>query len=160
MKKLTAMHKPLFILFLALSISLGSCSSDEDDPKDQTFLEHNDGTKWEAMFEGLRVYVRINNSVTNPLETWLFNPIAECYEYQDGSVNTSVEILENSENRLVVEFTDEPGEYAVLTVVSNNDMLNLKIENYEDDVLVETTNLSFEASNVNLSDLEICGDAA
>lgn len=145
--------------FIALMTFTVNCDSDDDDDiKDQTFLEKNDGTKWKILEDGILVYMRLNDDMNKPIEIWMKNmdldkriddPI--CYYYSDDMLDVDeegIEIIENSANKL--EFTyfgEETWEMAVegnrlkMTFTSMNDQVEF---------------IYLDRTNDNVDSFEIC----
>jgi len=144
MKTKILKHRFLYLfILLGLTISFNGCSDDDDEP--QTFLEKYDGTKW--VFNGEDIYIRIVDNTSIILEEWYFD--GDCYEYDTFNYG-SLEIIENSKNKLVIQITDD-GEIETLSFTVEGDVLTVVVT---DDDGFET--ISLLKTTVNVDEFEIC----
>jgi len=160
----------LFIL-LGLTISLNSCNDDDDtNPETITFLEKYDQTKWLTVVElvieegspetiDFDLYAQIDKDPTKFLTFWAKDLFEPCYEkgivnMEEVTEGESFKIIENSEEKLSIEVTDEDGVETVTFTVTNN---VLKMETtFIEDGETETEALLFNTTDVDLATLEIC----
>ncbi|WKK67538.1 hypothetical protein [Lutimonas zeaxanthinifaciens] len=147
-----------FFTFIALLMFTINCDSDDDDDfKDKTFLENNDGTKWKILDEGVFVYMRINDDMTKPIEIWMSSmdldknrDDSECYYYSTDLIDEETEILENSSNKL--KFTYQGEETWTMTIDGNRLKITfVSMNNNEQIVYLDRT-------NDNVDGFEICPD--
>ena len=161
MNKLKNLVSRFFILFtcIGLVILYNSCASDQKD-KDlisaQTFLEQNDASKWTAIEEDMRIYVRL--SIDKDMEIWMaelgFEKLMaakECFYYSEELLNIEeVEIIENFGSKLAFTHLDDE------TYTFSIDGERLKLE-------FETLNkvkkvVYFSKTKEDLNDLNICSE--
>ena len=128
-----------FILF-SLTIAFTSCSDDEP----RTFLEKYDGTTWGDD----SIILKFRNNTSNPIETWVL--FDNCWYYGSIADDVEIEIVENSQDRLILKLTNESFTERV-TIILEGDELKL-VDVFED----ETTTFYFGKSTVNVNDLLIC----
>ena len=152
-------HKFLYLfILLGLTISFNSCSDDEDDdePKDQTFLEKYDGTKWVHKIGNTSYYKIINNNLNNLWEFY-HNEMDGCYRYssqfEDGE---TYEIIENLENKLVYIYRYNSTDYITVTLTVLNDRLSQTILEVEDGVTESDDPWFYDKTSVNIGELDLC----
>lgn len=161
MKKFLSKHKLLLgLLLLIAAISLNACKRDDDKVSiDAKILETLDGTKWKLEESGAIIYLKFKNSTTIPMEIWFSFIDESCFMYgnstSDGN-DVTIEILENTSNKLVIKTIDSPEDYSIATITKSGDQLNLKDEYYYNGALDETVVMQFTKTSINLDNLEIC----
>jgi len=143
-----------FGLLLMMVFSLISCSDDNDDPS--TFLETNGGTVWTISQGGESIYAQINNSVSNPFEFWVSFGEDGCYEHVKITDEGSVEVIENTENKLQVRVNDDDDEYVILTLTITGKILTVKSEYFEDGQKVDEETIPLQETSVDTDDLLLC----
>ncbi len=131
MKTFKSLHIFLFLTFLSLSL-VGCVDEQEDNSApENTFLDIYDDTVWERS----DYFLRLVNDTKNPFET--FFVVGDPYYCLDSYQNFTqgpywykdLEILENSQDKLVISFVDisdpnnESPEHLEFTVT--NDTLNI-----------------------------------
>ena len=131
MKTFKSLHIFLFLTFLSLSL-VGCVDEQEDNSApENTFLDIYDDTVWERN----DFFLRLVNDTKNPFET--FGVVGDPYYCLDSYQNFTqgpywykdLEILENSQDKLVISFVDisdpnnESPEHLEFTVT--NDTLNI-----------------------------------
>ena len=142
----------LFVL-LGLIISLNGCSSDDETTK--TFLEKYDGTSWLVPISEETVYIRINDDLIKFIEEWEYYESNDCYEYEDHFFEEGTfEVIENSENKLIVEYNYE-GDTETLTLTVQGDTLKVVVD-YSFDGETGQEILFLTKSSINVDDLVIC----
>jgi len=145
----------LIALFLGTFLfSLNGCSSD-DDSSSSDFLSAHSGTKWKISESGTTIYLKVNNSESNPFQSWATFD-GSCYIFSESNEDGGVEIIENSKNRLILKVSDTETDYDILTITVSGDILTIKDEYFENSVLEETTVIPLSKTSDNLDDLEIC----
>jgi hypothetical protein len=157
MKTLFLKHKIIsFFLIISLAVSFNGCGSDSDERL--TFLENHADSEWKFSDDniGVTLYVKINNSQTSPFEFWISILDELCYIHESIDDDGNVEILENTENKLVVKIIDNPDEYSIITLTVSGTILTVMSENFEDGVLEDTDLFILSKTSDNLEDLEIC----
>lgn len=143
------------IAFLMFSMSFISCS-DDDDPK--SFLETHGGTVWNFAEEdaGISIYVQLNSTVSNPFEIWMDLLGVGCYLYQSIEDDGTPEVIEDSENKVVIRVEENDTDYILLTLRVVGNRLTVTTEEYEDGELDENQTIILDKSSDNVDDLEIC----
>lgn len=155
MKTTFLKHKILsIVVLLILSVSFHGCSDDNDEA--MSFLENHADTKWKFSELGGTLYVKINNSQTNPFEIWISFLESGCFIHESINDDGTPEILENTKNKLVVKIVDNPQEYTIITFTVTGDTLTVLSEYFEDEVLDEEEIFILAKTSDNLDDLEIC----
>jgi hypothetical protein len=144
----------IFGLLAMLTFSLVSCSDDGDD-NGASFLEKHGGTVWKFSQEGGTIYAKINDSESNSFEIWasLFDA---CYIYESLAEAGNTQVLENTENKIVIRIDEGASEYTLLTLTVVGEILTINSEYYEDDVLEEDELFILKETSDNVSDLELC----
>lgn len=148
MKTTIFKHKFLyFFIILGLTISFNGCSDDDDDDF-QTFLEKYDGTKWVYTEDEFTFYVRLNDNPNKLIESWIL--IDDCYFYSVDFESESVELVENSKDKLIIKYTDD-GEIITVTLTTQGETIRVVVKDgNEEDIMI------FDKTSVNVDDLEIC----
>ena len=145
----------LFTL-LALSLTFVSCSDDDDEQS--SFLENHGGSVWKFSdeFSGTGIYLRINNSESNPFEIWLQWPGTDCYLHEGVDDSETPDVLENSKNTLKLRVDDSATEYTIVTLTVSGDFLTISSEYYENGSLVEDESVILARTSDKVSDLPLC----
>ncbi len=148
--KTTILNHKLFFIFIlfSLAISINSCS-DDNDVTTQSFLEKHDGSKWVNSDE-FTFYLRLNNNTSKLIEIWL--KFEDCYFYSSDFESESVKIVENSKDKLVIQYTDD-GEIITLTITIQGDVLKLIVQEE-----AESDTVLFDKTTINVDAFEICPD--
>jgi hypothetical protein len=147
-----------FALIALISFSFVACSDDDNDDDEKSFLEAHGGTVWKfgEPEDGLSVYSKINSSITNPFEIWLYNVEGECYRYESITDEGSPEVIENRENKVQIRIGGNTGNYGDLTMTISGDVLRVELDNYEDGVLVDSEKFILQRTSDSTDALEIC----
>ena len=142
MKTTILKHRFLYIfILLSLTISFNSCS-DDDEP--QTFLEKYDGTKWFSDDDD-DLYIRIIDNTSVIFEQWFLGH--DCYYYYTLGDNDSVEIIENSKDKLVLRLTYDE----TVTVTVEGDIMKFIVTEVDG-----FHTIFFTKTLMNVDDLQIC----
>jgi hypothetical protein len=162
MKKLILKNKVLSILILlVLSVSLNSCG---DDNSIKSFLEKYGDTDWKFSEPtiGETLYVRILNDSSNPFDIWFSVAEAGCFIHESLGDGGTVEVLENTENGFKIKVVDDgnPSEYAIFTFTVTADILTIKSEFFEDDILDDQQLFVLQSTTDDLDGLNICPEPA
>jgi len=146
-----------FTLIAIISFSVIACSDDENDDE-KSFLETHGGTVWKygEPEDGLSVYSKINSSITNPFEIWLYDVPGECYRYESITDEGSPEVIENRENKVEIRIGGDTGEYSILTMTISGDILRVELDAYEDGELIDSDKFILQRSSDSTDDLDIC----
>jgi hypothetical protein len=144
-------------LFLAMTIALFSCSDDSND-KSTSFLAKNGGTSWKIVdpSSGASIYAHINNNEANPFEIWAAFAAETCFIYQSIDDSGSVEVLENTENKVVIRIDDNATEYTLITLTVSGNVLTVESEYFEDGESTEDEIFILQKTSDNVDDLEVC----
>lgn len=145
-----------FALVVLMAFSFMACSDDNDDGS--SFLEKNGGTVWkfeEATF-GATTYAQINNSESNPFEAWQSLFEDSCFFYINFADEGDVEVVENTENKLVLRVDESSSEYMLLKLSVSGDILTVVTEEYEDGSKEDEDTIILNKSSDNPDDLEQC----
>lgn len=102
------------------------------------------------------LYLRINDSETNPFELWLTFLANSCYVYQSVEDDGTPEILENSENKLVIRVDESNDEYTIVTLTVSQGVLTVVSEEFENGELDEENIVILFANEDDISNIEIC----
>lgn len=150
--KVRPIYLRMFGLLMMLSCLFIAC---DDDGDDISFLEKHGESLWKISEGGGTVYAQINNSVSNPLELWasLFDA---CYIYESISGAGNVEVLENTENKLVLRIDEGTNDYAILSLTVIGEILTVKSDYYEDGSLDESETIALKSSSDDVNELELC----
>ena len=139
----------LFLL-LGLAVSFNSCDDDDDDVN--SFLEMYANSTWQDS-EG-ELFLRIVNNPAILVEGWEY--YEECYEYWTIGEDGTLEILENSENKLIVEITyNEDGFEISFTFTLTVNGNNLTIV-FESDDIEDSETILLISSDADVDDFEEC----
>jgi hypothetical protein len=156
MKTLLLKHRilSLFVLFV-LAISLYGCS---DDNGITTFLESQANTTWKFTdtTTGSILYAKINNDETNPFEFWLSIADVGCFIHDSVADDGTVEILENTKNKLVIKVVESAQAYSTITLTVVGDILTAISEEFEDDISIDKNIFILNKTLDDLNGLEIC----
>lgn len=150
--KVKPTYLKMFGLLMMLSSLFVAC---DDDGDDISFLEKHGESLWKISESGGTIYAQINNSTTNPLELWA-SLFETCYIYESISGAGSVEVLENTENKLVIRLDEGNSDYALLSLSVIGEVLTVKTEYYEDGSLEESDTIALMSTSDDVSELEIC----
>ncbi len=135
-----------FFIILGLTVTFNSCSDDDDD-NFQTFLEKYDGTKWVNTDE-FTFYIRLNDNTNKLIESWIL--FDDCYFYDADFESESVELIENSKDKLIIKYTDD-GDITTVTITMQVETLRAVVkEGNEEDIIY------FDKTSVNVDAFEIC----
>jgi len=161
MNKLKNLMNRFFILSLCIGlvISYSSCALEDKDKNllvDETYLEKHDGTKWKAIEDDMRIYLRLNDDMDKALELWMsdleFEKLLtskECFYYSHEMLNTEeVKVLENSESKLAFTYLENE------TWTFSMDGERLKLEFKTLDHVREA--VYFSKTTDNVAELSIC----
>ena len=144
-----------FGLLLMMVFSLVSCSDDGDDDA-SNFLETNGGTVWSFVLGGEGIYAQINNNESNPFEIWATLGEGGCYIYQSINDGGSVEVLENTKDKLILRIDESEDEYLILTLTIKGDLLTAKFEYFEDGISDGEDVFPLTKTDDNPDDLPLC----
>ena len=144
------------LALLTVSLSFVSCSDDGD--KVKSFLETHGDTVWKFMapFDGGSIYVQINDDATNPFEIWFSISEEACFIYESIEDDGSPEIIESSENKIVIKITESATEYVLITMTVSGNTLTILSEVFEDGELDDEERIILIKTTDNVDDLEIC----
>ena len=147
----------VFSLTLLMIFAVASCN-DDDDGDIVSFLDKHGDTQWKFQDPGSDtvLYLRINDSQTNPFELWLTFLANSCYVYQSVEDDGTPEILENTENKLVIRVDESNDEYTIVTLTVSQNVLTVISEDYENGVLDEENIVILFANQDDISNIEIC----
>lgn len=149
------MKNILFILSVSFLL-LFSCSSG-DDNSIITFLEKYDGTVWvrNGMEDGenFTLYMRFINYELNPFEFWEFYN-NQCNYYDSHGIAGEMSLTLNSNDTLKFEyFNIINGAIQTLyksTITSDSNNMFLKVEEYQNGVLISTKEYTYNWSSVDV----------
>ena len=141
---------------LLMIVAVVSCNDDDDDMV--SFLDKHGNTQWKFQDPNSDtvLYLRINDSQTNPFELWLTFLANSCYVYQSVEDDGTPEILENTENKLVIRVEESNDEYTVVTLTISQNVLTVTNEDYENGELDEENIVILFANQDDISNIEIC----
>lgn len=147
----------VFSFTLLMIIAVASCSDDGDDDV-ITFLDKHGDTQWKFQDPNSDtvLYLRINDSQTNPFELWLTFLANSCFVYQSVEDDGTPEILENTENKLVIRVDESNDEYTIVTLTVSQNVLTVTNEDYENGELDEENIVILFANQDDISNIEIC----
>ena len=147
--------KTLFFLFLII-FAVDACNEDDDDVV--SFLDNHGDTQWKFQDPNSEavLYLRINDSEANPFELWLTFLANSCYVYQSVEDDGTPEILENSENKLVIRVEESNDEYTIVTLTVSQGVLTVVSEDFENGELDEENIVILFANEDDISNIEIC----
>ena len=114
---------------LLMIFALASCNDDDDDNM-LSFLDKHGDTQWKFQDPNSDtvLYLRINDSQANPFELWLTFLANSCYVYQSVEDDGTPEILENTENKLVIRVDESNDEYTIVTLTVSQNVLTVASE--------------------------------
>jgi hypothetical protein len=143
---------------LMMSFAFVSCSDDGDDEKAMTFLDAHGNTQWKFQDPNSEttLYLRINDSQSNPFELWLTFQAGGCFVYQAVEDDGTPEILENKENKLVVRVDEGNNAYTLVTLTVSQNVLTVESESYENGQLVDDNIAILFANEDDISNIEVC----
>ena len=147
--------KTLSVLLLMI-FALVACNDDDDDVI--SFLDKHGDTQWKFQDPNSDtvLYLRINDSQANPFELWLTFLANSCYVYQSVEDDGTPEILENTENKLVIRVEESNDEYTIVTLTISQNVLTVANEDYENGELDEENVVILFANQDDISNIEIC----
>lgn len=157
MKNLIFKNKLFVVIWLiVLSFSFQSCGDDSEDLK--TFLEKYGNTTWKfnEVTAGGILYAKINNIQSNPFEIWISLFDNSCFIYESLGDDGTVEVLENSENKLEIKIIDNAQEYSIITLTIVGDTLTASNEDFEDGVSVDKNTFILLRTSDDVDNLELC----
>ncbi len=142
---------------LLMIFALASCNDDDDDNM-LSFLDKHGDTQWKFQDPNSDtvLYLRINDSQANPFELWLTFLANSCYVYQSVEDDGTPEILENTENKLVIRVDESNDEYTIVTLTVSQNVLTVASEEYENGELDEENIVILFANQDDISNIEIC----
>ncbi len=145
-------------VLLVMSFAFVSCNGDDDDEKLMTFLDAHGNTQWKFQDPNSEttLYLRINDSQSNPFELWLTFQAGGCYVYQSVEDDGTPEILENKENKLVVRVDEGNDAYTIVTLTVSQNVLTVESESYENGQLEEDNIAILFANDDDISNIEVC----
>lgn len=144
-------------LMILMTFALVSCNDDGDE-KMASFLDVHAGTQWKFQDPNSEttLYLRINDSQSNPFELWLTFLANGCYVYQSVEDDGTPEIIEDKENKLVVRVDESNDEYTIVTLTVSQGVLTVESEYYENGVLDEDNIAILFANDDDISNIEVC----
>jgi len=156
MKTLFLKHRILsFLILLVLAVSLNGCSNSDEIT---TFLENQANTVWKFKdpTTGETLYAKINNDQANPFEIWISLPEISCFIHDSIADDGTIEILENTKNKLVIKIIESADTYSTITLTVINDILTAVSEDFEEGISVDKLIFILKKTLDNVDDLEIC----
>ena len=152
LRTLKVLSFTLLMIFAVLS-----CNDDNDDDI-VSFLDKHGETQWKFQDPNSDtvLYLQINDSQTNPFELWLTFLANSCYVYQSVEDDGTPEILENTENKLVIRVEESNDEYTIVTLTISQNVLTVTNEDYENGELDEENIVILFANQDVISNIEIC----
>lgn len=151
--------RTLKVLSFTLLMILAVVSCNDDDDNDRvSFLDKHGDTQWKFQDPNsdTLLYLRINDSQTNPFELWLTFLANSCYVYQSVEDDGTPEILENTENKLVIRVDESNDEYTIVTLTVSQNVLTVTNEDYENGELDEENIVILFANQDDINNIEIC----
>lgn len=142
---------------LLMIFAVVSCNDDEDDDV-VSFLDKHGDTQWKFQDPNSDtvLYLKINDSQANPFELWLTFLANSCYVYQSVEDDGTPEILENTENKLVIRVDESNDEYTIVTLTISQNVLTVTNEDYENGELDEENIVILFANQDDIDNIEIC----
>ena len=142
---------------LLMIFALAACNDDDDDNM-ISFLDKHGDTQWKFQDPNSDtvLYLRINDSQANPFELWLTFLANSCYVYQSVEDDGTPEILENTENKLVIRVDESNDEYTIVTLTVSQNVLTVASEDYENGELDDENVVILFANQDDISNIEIC----
>lgn len=140
------------ILILLTSISLISCSNDDD--TSDTFLKRFDNTEWDFFGDG-EEYIKFQNDLRNPIVEWENG--GNCYTYFNWSTLKVLELIENSSDTLIVKW-GAPGDiaYGTYTFSIEGESIKVSRTGYADGNYGSGSVILVKISNNVIDGLTIC----
>jgi len=142
---------------LLMIFAVVSCNDDDDDNM-VSFLDKHGDTQWKFQDPNSDtvLYLSINDSQANPFELWLTFLANSCYVYQSVEDDGTPEILENTENKLVIRVDESNDEYTIVTLTVSQNVLTVTNEEYENGELDEENIVILFANQDDINNIEIC----
>jgi hypothetical protein len=142
---------------LLMILAVVSCNDDDDDNM-VSFLDKHGDTQWKFQDPNSDtvLYLKINDSQANPFELWLTFLANSCYVYQSVEDDGTPEILENTENKLVIRVDESNDEYTIVTLTASQNVLTVTNEDYENGELDEENIVILFANQDDIDNIEIC----
>ena len=142
---------------LLMIFAVVSCNDDDDDDM-VSFLDKHGDTQWKFQDPNsdTLLYLKINDSQANPFELWLTFLANSCYVYQSVEDDGTPEILENTENKLVIRVDESNDEYTIVTLTVSQNVLTVTNEDYENGELDEENIVILFANQDAIDNIEIC----
>ena len=142
---------------LLMILAVVSCNDDDDDNM-VSFLDKHGDTQWKFQDPNSDtvLYLKINDSQANPFELWLTFLANSCYVYQSVEDDGTPEILENTENKLVIRVDESNDEYTIVTLTISQNVLTVTNEDYENGELDEENIVILFANQDDIDNIEIC----
>ena len=144
-------------LLTMMALALFSCSDDDDNDASKSFLEKHGGTVWkfEEPVSGAAIFAQINNSEANPFEIWISFD-GTCFFYESITDTGNIEVLENTENKVVIRIDEGATEYSILQLTVTGDVLAVNSKFYEDGQLEDDETFVLQKTSDNPDDLVLC----
>ena len=144
----------IFLFFIIFAVD--ACNEDDDEVI--SFLDVHGDTQWKFQDPNsdAELYLRINDSETNPFELWLTFLANGCYVYQSVEDDGTPEILENSENKLVIRVEESNEEYTIVTLTVSQGVLTVTSEDFENGEIDEENIVILFANEDDINNIEIC----
>ena len=142
---------------LLMIFAVVSCNDDDDDNM-VSFLDKHGDTQWKFQDPNSDtvLYLKINDSQANPFELWLTFLANSCFVYQSVEDDGTPEILENTENKLVIRVDESNDEYTIVTLTVSQNVLTVTNEDYENGELDEENIVILFANQDDIDNIEIC----
>jgi len=154
-----ASFRTLKVLSFTLLMIFAVVSCNDDDDNDVvSFLDKHGDTQWKFQDPNSDtvLYLKINDSQANPFELWLTFLANSCYVYQSVEDDGTPEILENTENKLVIRVDESNDEYTIVTLTISQNVLTVTNEDYENGELDEENIVILFANQDDIDNIEIC----
>lgn len=157
-KRLLKLFKLLFTFYFSLSFI--GCSNSESEPSNNacsTFLECQEGSVWNVSFETNSDYLTFlnNSNIVFKVYSITENDCYNVYNASDAYGSLPINLLENSENKLVFRI-DDNNQYRLETLDYSNEVITYNIKVYIDNELVENETQSLTKNDVDLNSLTLC----
>ena len=89
-------------MVLTISCFFSRCDRTYDEPIPTTFLDKYKGTTWKGI--NTNSYMSFKNDLVTPLDTWGWSWDEGCYYYNICYAKANAEIIENSLEKLTIEW--------------------------------------------------------
>ena len=107
-----------FLILIIINVSFIGCDSDDNEESivKESFLKKYSNTKWKHIRDNGQIDVyKFNDSELNPFDVWFKQTNDKCYYYFQ-SYKRNYEIIENSEDTLVVAIQFNPNSTRTTTI--------------------------------------------